>query len=161
MLFRSLLGDLELEDSELFIGILTWVKSPEICDESDSLVLALIENFAIKLSDFIVSDLFYESNFSRLFLVEYAVDFLTFKNSLSGLIAYSHLKRVVSKGYIFVKRGCTFSYVVIVFTKDGFFLKNLTNNYLCEDLIVNIKNTTFSIAINLFYYIVYRCINKM
>ena len=34
-------------------------------------ILALIENFAIKLSDFIVSDLFYESNFSRLFLVEY------------------------------------------------------------------------------------------
>ena len=152
-----LLRDLELEDSELFIGILTWVKLAEVSDESDSLILALIENFSLKLSDSIVFDLFYGSNFSRLFLVEYAVDFLTFRNSLNGLRAYFYLKRIISKGYIFVKRECTFSYLIIVFTKDGFLLKSLTNNYLFEDLTVSIKNTPFSTAISLFYYIVHRC----
>lgn len=144
-----LLKDLESENYYLFMSILRSLSPCSPKKSSLNLSESLIENLIIKLSDILVYELFYNCNFSKIFLMEYTTDFLAIKKNLQRLKTYAYYKQIYEKICNFLKRTNNCNYLILICTKKGFKLKNLDSNYIQSSLTINQKCTPFLDKLNL------------
>lgn len=123
---------------------------------STNLTSSLIENLVIKLSNFMVYEIFSDKNLSKfIFLKWYTVDYLLFSYSLINLKTYLYWKSYIGSTYSNIKRFSTDTYPLLICTKNGIEFKRLYNRNLIYNISSSRIQTIFSKALNFIEYIVY------
>jgi hypothetical protein len=123
---------------------------------STNLTSSLIENLVIKLSNFMVYEIFSDKNLSKfIFLKWYTVDYLLFSYSLINLKTYLYWKSYIGSTYSNIKRFSTDTYPLLICTKNGIEFKRLYNRNLIYNISSSRIQTIFSKALNFIEYIIY------
>jgi hypothetical protein len=123
---------------------------------STNLTSSLIENLVIKLSNFMVYEIFSDKNLSNfIFLKWYTVDYLLFSYSLINLKTYLYWKSYIGSTYSNIKRFSTDTYPLLICTKNGIEFKRLYNRNLIYNISSSRIQTIFSKALNFIEYIIY------
>lgn len=138
-----ILKDIESDNYYLFMIILNWLTTLSLKKNSSNLIQSLIENFVIKLSNIMVYEIFYKMSLSNAFYMEYSTDFPVFKKNLQILLIYFYLKRILQRGYSFSKKIYYNNYHIMIFTKKGFVIKNLSYSNLNISTQINQTYTSF------------------
>ncbi len=131
-----LLEDIKSQEHNLFTTIINFLKVSQK-KNSITLVESVIENFIIRLSDAIGYELFCETRFSTILLVEYSKNFINFRINIRNLKFYTYSKKLFNKKYIFLKQICNYKCPILVCRKEGLFLKNLNYTHVWNNLNVN------------------------
>jgi len=123
---------------------------------STNLTSSLIENLVIKLSNFMVYEIFSDKNLSKfIFLKWYTVDYLLFSYSLINLKTYLYWKSYIGSTYSNIKRFSTDTYPLLICTKNGIEFKRLYNRNLIYNISSSRIQTIFSKALNFIEYVIY------
>ena len=123
---------IQVEEYSSILNLLNSIYSMDIRETtSASLTTSLIENLVIKLSNFMVYEIFSSKNISKfVFLKWYTVDYLLFSYSLLNLKTYLYWKSYIESTYSNIKRFSTDTYPLLICTKNGIESKRLYNRNL-------------------------------
>lgn len=124
---------------------------------SYNLTASLIENLVIKLSDFMVYEVFSNKNILKfIFLKWYTVDYLLFSYSLANLKTYLYWKSYVEVTYSNIKRFSTDTYPLLICTKNGIESKRLYSRSLIDNTKSSKIQALFSKSLNFMEYLFYK-----
>ena len=127
-----LLKKIQIEESNTISTIIRLVHSIDLLHQSSvNLIVARTENLIVKLTDYMVYELYYTRQFSQTsYLKQYSVDYLVFCQDLKNLKTYSYWKFYIKNIYSNIKRFSTISYSLLVCTKSGLEVKQTYRNEL-------------------------------
>lgn len=139
----------QLKKDELGTGmvLLRWIVA-EKENNSVPLIMSLIENFIIRLSNIMVFELFSNQSFSRGLLLYYATDYFSFYYNLNNLKLSLYWKYYLGNFYYLLKNFYRRSHLISVYTKKGIVLKNIYNETLTCKNAVSEKGTLFVTFLN-------------
>ena len=148
---------IQIEEYSSIINLLHSIYSMEVnTSNSASLTTTLIENLVIKLSNFMVYEIFSSKNISKfVFLKWYTVDYLLFSYSLVNLKTYVYWKSYIESTYSNIKRFSTDTYPLLICTKNGIESKRLYNRNLIYTGNFSKIQTILSKSLNFIEYIIY------
>ena len=148
---------IQVEEYSSIIDLLHSIYSVRLGENfSANLTASLIENLGIKLSNFMVYEIFSSKNFSKfIFLKWYTVDYLLFSYSLINLKTYLYWKSYVESIYSTIKRFSTDTYPLLICTKNGIESKRLYNRSLIYNTNSSKIQTIFSKSLNFLEYLIY------
>jgi hypothetical protein len=148
---------IQVEEYSSIINLLHSIYSVRIGDNlSANLTASLIENLGIKLSNFMVYEIFSSKNLSKfIFLKWYTVDYLLFSYSLINLKTYFYWKSYLESIYSTIKRFSTDTYPLLICTKNGIESKRLYNRSLIYNTNSSKIQTIFSKSLNFLEYLIY------
>lgn len=148
---------IQAEEYSSIINLLNSLHSVELLEShSTNLTASLVENLGIKLSNFMVYEIFSNRNLSKfIFLKWYTVDYLLFSYSLINLKTYLYWKSYLEITYSNIKRFSTDTYPLLICTKHGIESKRLYNRNLIYNVDASRIQTIFSKSLNFIEYLVY------
>jgi hypothetical protein len=148
---------IQIEEYSSIVNLLNSIYSIEISESnSASLTTSLIENLVIKLSNFMVYEIFSSKNISKfVFLKWYTVDYLLFSYSLTNLKTYLYWKSYIESTYSNIKRFSTDTYPLLICTKNGIESKRLYNRNLIYNTNSSKIQTILSKSLNFIEYLTY------
>ena len=148
---------IQVEEYSSIINLLNSIYLMEISENiSANLTASLIENLVIKLSNFMVYEIFSSKNISRfVFLKCYTVDYLLFSYSLINLKTYLYWKSYAEITYSTIKRFSTDTYPLLICTKNGIESKRLYNRQLIYNANSSKIQTIISKSLNFIEYLIY------
>ena len=148
---------IQVEEYSSIVNLLNSIYSMEISDSiSASLTTSLIENLVIKLSNFMVYEIFSSKSISKfVFLKWYTVDYLLFSYSLLNLKTYLYWKSYIESTYSNIKRFSTDTYPLLICTKNGIESKRLYNRNLIYNTNSSKIQTILSKSLNFIEYLTY------
>ena len=135
---------IEFEEYRSFITIIEWIQSSKINKNernTPKLIICLVENLVIKLSNILVFELFSTRRIPKFILSHYVVDSAMFKETLTNLKFYLYWRSSIGNTYIQIRKLYTYTYLVFICSKEGF----LSKNFYSEELI---QQATFTKAYN-------------
>ena len=141
----------QLKKDELGTGmvLLRWIVAKKE-NNSLPLIMSLIENFIIRLTNIMVFELFSNESFSRGVLLCYTTDYFSFYYNINNLKLSLYWKSYLGNFYYLLKNFYRRSHLISVYTKKGIVLKNVyTDNLTCKN-IVSEKYTVFLTFLNFF-----------
>ncbi len=125
---------IEFEEYTSFITIINWIQYSKINKNEKNtpkLITCLVENLIIKLSNILVFELFSTRKIPKFILSYYVVDSAMFKETLTNLKFYLYWKSSIGSIYLQIKKLYTYTYLVLICSKDGF----LSKNFYSEEII--------------------------
>lgn len=148
---------IQVEEYSSILNLLNSIYSMDIRETtSASLTTSLIENLVIKLSNFMVYEIFSSKNISKfVFLKWYTVDYLLFSYSLLNLKTYLYWKSYIESTYSNIKRFSTDTYPLLICTKNGIESKRLYNRNLIYNTNSSKIQTILSKCLNFIEYLTY------
>ena len=148
---------IQVEEYSSILNLLNSIYSMDIRETtSASLTTSLIENLVIKLSNFMVYEIFSSKNISKfVFLKWYTVDYLLFSYSLLNLKTYLYWKSYIESTYSNIKRFSTDTYPLLICTKNGIESKRLYNRNLIYNTNSSKIQTILSKSLNFIEYLTY------
>jgi hypothetical protein len=148
---------IQVEEYSSILNLLNSIYSMDIRETtSASLTTSLIENLVIKLSNFMVYEIFSSKNISKfVFLKWYTVDYLLFSYSLLNLKTYLYWKSYIESTYSNIKRFSTDTYPLLICTKNGIESKRLYNRNLIYSTNSSKIQTILSKCLNFIEYLTY------
>ena len=152
-----ILKKIQVEEYSSIINLLNSIYVMEISENiSANLTVSLIENLVIKLSNFMVYEIFSTKNISEfVFLKWYTVDYLLFSYSLINLKTYLYWKSYTEITYSTIKRFSTDTYPLLICTKNGIEFKRLYNRNLIYNTNSSKIQTILSKSLNFIEYLIY------
>ena len=122
-----LLKRVKFEEYFTIFTILKSINSTEPFHSSSfNLLINLIENLIIKLTNYMIYEVFSSKKISRsIYLKVYTMDYLLFLYNLNNLKTYSYWKFYIENIYSNIKRFSTDTYPLLICTKNGLELKRL------------------------------------
>lgn len=126
------LKKIQIEEYSSIFTIIKCISSSRILEDvSSNLVMSLLENIIIKITNYMVYEIFSEKKFSKMiFLKLYTSDYLLFSYNLINLKTYLYWKFYIENIYLNIKRFSTDTYPLTVCTKNGLEEKRLYNKEL-------------------------------
>ena len=148
---------IQVEEYSSILNLLNSIYSMDIRETtSASLTTSLIENLVIKLSNFMVYEIFSSKNISKfVFLKWYTVDYLLFSYSLLNLKTYLYWKSYIESTYSNIKRFSTDTYPLLICTKNGIESKRLYNRNLIYNTNSSKIQMILSKCLNFIEYLTY------
>jgi hypothetical protein len=148
---------IQVEEYSSILNLLNSIYLMDIREStSASLTTSLIENLVIKLSNFMVYEIFSSKNISKfVFLKWYTVDYLLFSYSLLNLKTYLYWKSYIESTYSNIKRFSTDTYPLLICTKNGIESKRLYNRNLIYNTNSSKIQTILSKCLNFIEYLTY------
>lgn len=148
---------IQVEEYSSVINLLNSIYLMGISENiSANLTTSLIENLVIKLSNFMVYEIFSSKNLSGfVFLKWYTVDYLLFSYSLINLKTYLYWKSYTEITYSTIKRFSTDTYPLLICTKNGIESKRLYNRNLIYNANSSKIQTILSRSLNFIEYLIY------
>jgi hypothetical protein len=148
---------IQVEEYSSILNLLNSIYLMDIRETtSASLTTSLIENLVIKLSNFMVYEIFSSKNISKfVFLKWYTVDYLLFSYSLLNLKTYLYWKSYIESTYSNIKRFSTDTYPLLICTKNGIESKRLYNRNLIYNTNSSKIQTILSKCLNFIEYLTY------
>jgi hypothetical protein len=148
---------IQVEEYSSILNLLNSIYLMDIREStSASLTTSLIENLVIKLSNFMVYEIFSSKNISKfVFLKWYTVDYLLFSYSLLNLKTYLYWKSYIESTYSNIKRFSTDTYPLLICTKNGIESKRLYNRNLIYNTNSSKIQMILSKCLNFIEYLTY------
>jgi hypothetical protein len=148
---------IQAEEYSSIINLLNSLYSLGVVENnSTNLTTSLVENLGIKLSNFMVYEIFSNKNLSKfIFLKWYTVDYLLFSYSLINLKTYLYWKSYIESIYSNIKRFSTDTYPLLICTKYGIESKRLYNRNLIYTGNFSKIQIILSKSLNFIEYIIY------
>ena len=148
---------IQVEEYSSIVNLLNSIYLRDVREiTSASLTTCLIENLVIKLSNFMVYEIFSSKNISKfVFLKWYTVDYLLFSYSLLNLKTYLYWKSYIESTYSNIKRFSTDTYPLLICTKNGIESKRLYNRNLIYNTNSSKIQTILSKCLNFIEYLTY------
>lgn len=148
---------IQIEEYSSILNLLNLIHTLESNpNNSLSLTSSLVENLVIKLSNFMVYEIFSNRNISQLiFLKWYTIDYLLFSYNVTNLKTYLYWKSYVEITYSNIKKFSTDTYPLLICTKNGIEAKRLYNRKLIYNMNSSQVQTVLSKILNFIEYILY------
>jgi hypothetical protein len=148
---------IQVEEYSSIVNLLNSIYLRDVREiTSASLTTSLIENLVIKLSNFMVYEIFSSKNISKfVFLKWYTVDYLLFSYSLLNLKTYLYWKSYIESTYSNIKRFSTDTYPLLICTKNGIESKRLYNRNLIYNTNSSKIQMILSKCLNFIEYLTY------
>nr|BDA99257.1 hypothetical protein [Cryptomonas sp. NIES-3952] len=130
-----LLKKIQIEEYTPIFTIVKLSSSSHLVDNTyNNLLMSLLENVIIKITNYMVYEIFSDKQFSKtIFFKLYTADYLLFSYNLINLKTYLYWKYYIENIYLNIKRFSTDTYPLIICTKHGLEEKRLYN----KDLYLN------------------------
>ena len=127
-----ILKKIQIEEYTSIFTILKFVSVLSLSkDTSNNLIVSLLENIIIKISNYMVYEIFSDYKVSKtIFFKLYTSDYLLFSYNLVNLKTYLYWKFYIENIYLNIKRFSTDTHPLIVCTKNGLEEKRLFNKEL-------------------------------
>lgn len=127
-----LLKKIQTEEYTAIFTILKFSSSTRLLETtSNNLLISLLENVVIKITNYMVYEIFLDKKLSRtIFFKLYTADYLLFSYNLINLKTYLYWKYYTENIYLNIKRFSTDTYPLIICTKYGLEEKRLYNKEL-------------------------------
>lgn len=133
-----LLQEIQIEDYTMSIFLLKQLKLTKNCTKKsklNQLFISLSENLIIKISNYIVCELFSSGKLSKKNCLKfYAIDFFIFSYNLMSLRFYLYWRLYVESFYLNVKRFSIHKHKIILCTKNGFGIKKFHNKEISNEI---------------------------
>ncbi len=148
---------IQIEEYSSILNLLNLIHTLESNpNNSLSLTSSLVENLVIKLSNFMVYEIFSNRNISQLiFLKWYTIDYLLFSYNVTNLKTYLYWKSYIEITYSNIKKFSTDTYPLLICTKNGIEAKRLYNRKLIYNMNSSQVQTVLSKILNFIEYILY------
>lgn len=131
-----ILKKIQIEEYSSIFTILKFVSTSHLSQTtSNTLIGSLLENIIIKVTNYMVYEIFSDSKVSKtIFFKLYTSDYLLFSYNLTNLKTYLYWKFYIENIYLNIKRFSTDTYPLTICTKNGleekrFFNKELYINF--------------------------------
>nr|BDA97247.1 hypothetical protein [Cryptomonas curvata] len=148
---------IQIEEYSSILNLLNLIHTLESNpNNSLSLTSSLVENLVIKLSNFMVYEVFSNRNISQLILLKwYTIDYLLFSYNVTNLKTYLYWKSYIEITYSNIKKFSTDTYPLLICTKNGIEAKRLYNRKLIYNMNSSQVQTVLSKILNFIEYILY------
>ena len=135
---KWLLREIQIEDYTIPIFLLKQLKPTKNFAKKkklNQLCISLIENLIIKISNYIVYELFSSGKLAEKNCLKfYATDFFIFSYNIMSLRFYLYWRLYIESFYLNIKRFSTHKYKIIVCTKNGFGIKKFHNKEISKEI---------------------------
>lgn len=127
-----LLKKIQIEEYTSIFTIVKLTSSTRLLENTcNNLLISLIENVIIKITNYMVYEIFSDRKFSKtIFFKLYTSDYMLFSYNLTNLKTYLYWKYYIENIYLNIKRFSTDTYPLIICTKYGLEEKRLYNKEL-------------------------------
>lgn len=127
-----ILKEIQIEEYTSIFTILKFISSSYLLETtSNNLIISLLENIIIKITNYMVCEVFSNKRLSKTtFLKLYTSDYLLFSYTLMNLKTYLYWKFYIENIYLNIKRFSTDTYPLLVCTKNGLEEKRIFNKEL-------------------------------
>jgi hypothetical protein len=127
-----ILKKIQIEEYSSIFTILKFVSASTLPQAtSNNLMSSLLENIIIKISNYMVYEIFSDNKVSKTIIFKlYTSDYLLFSYNLINLKTYLYWKFYIENIYLNIKRFSTDTYPLIVCTRNGLEEKRLFNKEL-------------------------------
>jgi hypothetical protein len=127
-----ILKKIQIEEYTSIFTILKFVSALPVSETtSNNLIVSLLENIIIKITNYMVYEIFSDNRVSKtIFFKLYTSDYLLFSYNLINLKTYLYWKFYIENIYLNIKRFSTDTHPLIVCTKNGLEEKRLFNKEL-------------------------------
>lgn len=148
---------IQIEDYSSILNLLNSIHTLESNNSNSlSLTASLVENLVIKVSNFMVYEIFSSKNIPQcVFLKWYTIDYLLFSYTLTNLKTYLYWKSYIEITYSNIKKFSTDTYPLLICTKKGIEAKRLYNRKLIYNMNSSRVQTILSKTLNFIEYILY------
>ena len=148
---------IQIEEYSSILNLLNLIHTLESNpNNSLSLTSSLVENLVIKLSNFMVYEIFSNKNISQVILLKwYTIDYLLFSYNVTNLKTYLYWKSYIEITYSNIKKFSTDTYPLLICTKNGIEAKRLYNRKLIYNINSSQVQTVLSKILNFIEYILY------
>jgi hypothetical protein len=148
---------IQIEEYSSILNLLNLIHTLESNpNNSLSLASSLVENLVIKLSNFMVYEIFSNKNISQVILLKwYTIDYLLFSYNVTNLKTYLYWKSYIEITYSNIKKFSTDTYPLLICTKNGIEAKRLYNRKLIYNINSSQVQTVLSKILNFIEYILY------